>query len=325
MAMIDSSLSVKGKVFKNRLYMPPMATGKTKDGFVTDDLTAYYRERAKSGLAAIIQEHSFVCSQGRAHAGQISVSRDQDVQGLARIASAVHEGGALAFVQISHAGRQARQEDPEAVDLGPVDEDNKGLKVRAMTPEDIGQVKEAFAQAALRVQKAGYDGVELHAAHGYLLNQFLSPLTNRRTDGYGGSLENRVRLTKEVLESVRAAVGDDFIVGVRLGVCDYTEGGFTVEDGAAAAAILEKSGADFIDVTGGLNGYLYKELLGHEGYFYQAAAAVKKAVSIPVFMAGGIRTRKGAEELLESGALDMAGIGRPLIKDPLFAKGLLTL
>lgn len=323
MTKIDSPLRVRGKTFKNSIYMPPMATGKTPDGFVTDALVDYYFERAQSGIAAVIQEHSYICPQGRAHAGQISISRDEDVQGLARIADAVHQGGALAFIQISHAGRTAGQEDANAVNLGPVDQVWKNKKVCAMTLDDIGQVKEAFVKAALRAQKAGYDGVEVHAAHGYLLNQFYSPLANHRTDSYGGPLENRIRFTKEVVESIRTAADDAFIVGVRLGACDYTQGGSTVEDGAAASAILEKAGADFIDVTGGLNGYLYKELLGHEGYFDKASKAIKEGVSIPVLMAGGIRTRQGAEELLSSGSLDMAGIGRPLFKDPVYARELL--
>ena len=188
-----------------------------------------------------------------------------------------------------------------------------------MTLEEIKALPKLFADAAVRAKKAGFDGVEIHGCHGYLLNQFLSPLTNLRTDEYGGSLENRVRIIQEVYAAVREAVGADYVVAVRLGGCDYMEGGNTLADAAEAAKILEADGVDFFDLSGGMTG-ISVEGRKMAGYFSDMSAAVKAAVDVPVMLTGGIWSAQVGEEFLQSGAADLIGVGRAMLADHRWAE-----
>ncbi len=189
-----------------------------------------------------------------------------------------------------------------------------------MTAEQIRETVSWFAQAALRAKKAGYDGVEIHSAHGYLLNQFYSPLTNFRTDEYGcQSIENRTRFHAEVIAAVREAVGEDYPVAIRLGGCDYAEGGSTMEDCVAACRIFEACGVDLIDLTGGLFGYVRPDCT-EPGYFKDMTVAVKKAVQIPVLLTGGVTTAAEAEALLEADCADLIGVGRAIYSNAHWAE-----
>jgi len=176
-----------------------------------------------------------------------------------------------------------------------------------------------FKSAAIRVQKTGFDGVEIHSAHGYLLNQFFSPLTNRRKDEYGGDVYNRIRIHLEIIEEVREGVGEDFPILLRLGASDYIEGGVTIEDSLIAAREFEKVGVDIIDVSGGLSGYQVEGLTG-QGYFSPLSEEIKKIVSIPVILTGGITDAKAAEELLLQSKADLIGVGRAILKNSKWAK-----
>ena len=179
-----------------------------------------------------------------------------------------------------------------------------------MTESDIARVTDDFVSAALRVQKAGFDGVEIHAAHGDLLCQFFSPITNRRKDAWAGyTLEGRTRFPLSVIRTVRSAVGDSFPISVRYGCCDYLPGGSTVDDAAAAAPSFAEAGTDLFDVSGGMCRYQRPEH-PEPGYFSDQTAAVKKAASVPVALAGGIRTPEQAEQFLEEEKADLIGIGR---------------
>jgi len=184
---------------------------------------------------------------------------------------------------------------------------------RALSREEIGRITAAFAEAAVRAKKAGYDGVEIHGAHGYLLCQFYSPLANFREDEYGGTVEKRVRFHLEVIKAVRAAVGEDFPIAIRMGGCDYMQGGSSIEDCVEACRLFEKAGIDLIDLSGGMCGYLPA---GKQApYFEDMAKAVKAAVSVPVLVTGGITDAETAQRLLQENACDMVGIGRALLKD----------
>ena len=179
------------------------------------------------------------------------------------------------------------------------------------------QIEELFAQAARRAQLAGYDGVEIHSAHSYLLNQFYSPLTNHRTDEYGSqTMENRLRMHLETIQKVREKVGENFPIAVRLGGCDYTPGGSTIEDSVEASLMLQKAGVDLLDLSGGMCRYIL-EGVSEPGWFGQMTHQIKQQVSVPVLLTGGIKTRAEAETLLEQGAADLIGIGRALLKEPL--------
>jgi 2,4-dienoyl-CoA reductase-like NADH-dependent reductase (Old Yellow Enzyme family) len=184
-----------------------------------------------------------------------------------------------------------------------------------LTVHQIHEITNYFAQAAVRAKKAGFDGVEIHSAHGYLLNQFFSPLANKRTDEYGSqSVENRTRFHCEVIHAVRAAVGKEFPVAIRLGGCDYEDGGSTIDDCVEACKIFEASGVDLIHLTGGMNGFVRP---GHSepGYFQDMSVPVKQSVNIPVLLTGGVTTLAQAEELIANTCADMIGVGRAMFKN----------
>lgn len=317
MTRLDTSLE-KGRLrLKNRLVMPPMATAKSEeDGLVNDDILQYYDEKSRGGhIGLVVIEHSYVNRRGMAKARQMSAAEDGVLPGLLRLADLLHRNGVKAAMQINHAGSASPQDA-----LGPSAVPHPTLETvaQAMTTEQIAQTVEDFARAAARVKQAGFDAVEIHAAHGYLLNQFYSPLTNRRDDAYGQSLENRLRLHLEVLRAVRGAVGDDYPVMMRLGGCDYMPGGATVEDGVAAARLLCAAGVDLMDITGGFCRYLSPPTF-EPGYFSDLSTQVRAAVSVPVILTGGVTTADQANSLLARGAADLIGVGRAMLKDSLWA------
>lgn len=311
---INQSLKVRHKTLRNRIVMPPMATGKAVQGAPSEPQINYYKERAKA-TAMIIVEHEYISPEGMASKGQLSMADDSVIEGYRNLTAAVHEEGALILAQISHAGGVAR--DIEGVPLAPspiVIRPNMP-EPKEMTAEDISRVVRAFTDAAVRAQKAGFDGVEIHAAHGYLLNQFYSPLTNHRTDEYTGStIEGRTRLHTEIIRSVRKAVGDDFIVALRFGACDYMEGGSEIKDIPSAAHIFEQAGIDLLDISGGHCIYTIKGKT-EPGWFAELSRPAKQAVKVPVMLTGGIKTGEDAEKLLEEQAADLIGVGRSMMRD----------
>ena len=321
--MIREPLTIGTMKVKNRLVMPPMATYLCdEDGKVTDELLSYYSERAAGGnIGLIITEHSFFTKQGKAREKQLSIADDSDIEGLKRLTDVIHQNGTRAMVQLNHAGAGTFYSAtgmpavaPSRVILPTKPMVGDGNVPEELSKAQIARIVEEYAKAAVRAREAGYDGVEIHSAHAYLLNQFYSPLTNFRSDEYGGSLENRLRIHVEVIQAVRSAVGNDYPIAVRLGGCDYMDGGNTFADSAEAAALLEKAGVDMIDISGGMCRYTR---VGHPeaGYFRETAAAVKQAVSVPVVLTGGIRTIEEAEQFLTAGDADLIGVGRELLKD----------
>ena len=230
-------------------------------------------------------------------------------------------------MQLSHAGSAARPQVIRQVALSPSGVNCPGAKVgqpqpRIMTRADIARVVDAFGRATRRARLAGFDGVELHAAHGYLLDQFLSPLTNLRQDEYGGSLEGRLRITLEALDAARAEAGG-MAVSVRLGGCDYMPGGTTVKDACEAAVLLARHGADMISVSGGMNYYTRRDTL-EPGWFKGVSGPVREAPAatgrpVPVMLTGGIRSMRDAQALLDEGACDLVGIGRPILNNERWA------
>jgi NADPH2 dehydrogenase len=322
--MLKEPIKIKNVEFKNRLVMPPMATAKSgPDGEVTQELCDYYKSRAKSGLiGTIITEHSFYCRQGKASEGQVSFADDSKIEGLKKLVDVIHEGGAKAIAQLNHAGSATVSSVTGMPVVSASAVLNPGVKPGtvpemplALTKEEISRIEDQFAEAALRAKAAGYDGVEIHSAHGYLLNQFLSPLTNKRTDEYGPqSIENRVRFHVEMYRKARKALGEDYLIFIRLGGCDYMDGGSTIEDAVKAAMIFEKEGIDLIDISGGMCRYLRNDNTD-PGYFSDMSSAVKRAVSVPVILTGGITQADQAEALLKAGAADMTGVGRAMMKD----------
>ena len=306
----------------NRFVMPPMATNYAdENGCVTDRQIAYYRERARGGAGYITFEHTAVLQQGKAAVRMAMISSDEHVPGFKRLADAIHQEGGRLVIQINHGGRATASAftgmplaAPSAIACPTRTE-----VPEAMSPEAIRDLIRAYTAAALRVKAAGADGIEVHMAHGYLLNQFLSPFSNQRTDEFGGSPEKRLGVPLEALRAVRQAVGAQFPVLCRISADEYVPGGLTLADSQKIARALEANGADAIHVSAAVpaSGYMPQPpYYLPEGVFAHLAAGIKSVVKVPVIAVGRIRTAALAETLLEEGKADFIAFGRALIADP---------
>ena len=316
MRLLSTPLRIRSLELKNRVILPAMAHVKgDAQSRVTPELCDYYRGMAARGYGLIVTEHCFVSPEGQASFRQLSVSRDSDVEGLSRIADSIHAYDTPVIAQINHAGGAAKREVTGCTPLAPSavhvpDLGDPDLLPDVLTESDIARITDDFVSAALRVRKAGFDGVEIHAAHGYLLSQFFSPITNHREDAWtSATLEGRIRFQLSVIRAVRSAVGDDYPIAVRYGCCDYLPGGCTVEDAGAAAPFFAAAGTDLFDVSGAMCHYRRP---GHTepGYFSDQTEAVRKQVSVPVVLTGGIQTPEQAEQFLSEGKADLIGLGR---------------
>jgi len=308
-------LDVKGVTLRNRIVLPPMHTGlATRDGTVTDRLIEHYAMRSKA-LGLLIVEHSYVTLDGKLSERQLGIHEDRLVPGLERLSNRIHTTGTTVVIQINHAGKEAmRTGGVEPVAPSPTE------NARQLTVEEIGSLAESFAAATGRAVKSGFDGVEIHGAHGFLLNQFFSPLTNRRQDSYGGSLENRMRFPLEVVEKVKRRVGRKLLL-YRLGSVDLDPAGVHIKDSQSFAKRLEETGVDIIDVSGGLCGdrpasAQRRSGPDRQGYFIPQAQRIKNAVKIPVIGVGGIREPRYADRVIRAGRVDLVAVGRELLRDP---------
>jgi 2,4-dienoyl-CoA reductase-like NADH-dependent reductase (Old Yellow Enzyme family) len=287
------------------------------DGRVTDRIIEYHRVRAAAGCGLIIVEHAFVEPRGRHTATQIGIHSDAMLEGLGRLAAAIRLEGAVAATQITHAGAKGSSALLGRSPLGPSAVRCPGATnediPEAMTREQICEVVSAFGRAAMRARDAGFDAVELHAAHGFLLSEFLSPLTNRRDDEYGGSEENRCRLHLEVVAEVRRQLGQSFPLFIRLGVDDDMPGGVDLACAVRVAKRLVAAGVDLIDISGGLQGPRLRS--SATAFFVPHAQAIKAAISVPLAVTGGIADPELADDIVRSGKADLVGIGKAMLED----------
>lgn len=326
------NLFSQGKIgtlnLKNRIVMPPMGTNLAGPiGEVTDHLIAYYEERAKGGTGLIIVEFTSIDYEfGKGFINQLRIDQDRFIPGIHRLANAVHKYGAKMFVQIHHAGRQASSnliEGKQIVAPSPVTCAMIGEEPRELTTAEVKELVTKFVSAAERCKRAGVDGVEVHAAHGYLINQFLSPYTNLRTDEYGGSFENRMRFIEEIIDGIKETCGPAYPVTVRLSADEFVDGGIDLELAKEISRYLEKLGVDGLHISGGNYDSLDKVIesaLYQQGWRVYLAEAIKKEVSIPVITVGVIREPEFAEAILTEGKADFIAIGRGHIADPEWAR-----
>lgn len=323
MSNLLTPLSFSGLTLRNRIVMPPMWSGQaTPDGGVTDAIVEYHRRRAAAGCGMVIVEHAFVHPRGRHTPTQIGVYSDGLLDGLSRLAAAVRTEGAVVVLQLAHAGSRGSSNTIGQRPVGPSEVrhpyEPEGENPDALTIDQIREIVLAFGDAAVRAFDAGFDAVEIHAAHGFLLSQFLSPLTNRREDTYGGNLENRTRIHTEALAEIRNRIGPRRPVFVRLGAHDETPGGLELDESCAAAEMLAGQGVSLIDVSGGLQGS--RGAGRGPGYFVPYAAAIKSRLRIPVLVTGGIREPAVADQIVREGKADLVGIGRAMLEDPDWAR-----
>ncbi len=320
MSLLAEKLKLRRTVLRNRIAMPPMANNlATEGGAVIPELSAHYELRARHGVSLLIVEHAYVHPSGRVNSKQLGIHRDELVDGLAGLAAGIHRHGALAAIQITHAGSNTTPEACGQVPIAPsaVPHPKKGTVPRQMAEEELSELRSWYVDAALRAQRAGFDAVELHGAHGYGLNQFLSPLTNRRTDSYGGDEEARGKFPLEIVRALRKALDERTLLMYRLGVDDLLEGGLTIGTTSRFAMSLEEHGIDLIDVSGGMSAFLVVD--ERPGYFRMHSRTIKGMVDIPVMVTGGINTPELAEETLRSQDADIIGVGRALLSNPRWA------
>jgi len=310
---------------KNRISMPPMQTNYADHkGFITDRQINYYVERAKGGVGLIIFEHTGILKQGSASLNMNLICNDGYIPGFKKLISAIHQEGAKIAVELNHAGRQTSSEitGTSPVAASPIPYPGQKVIPRELSVEEIHKIADAFAEAAVRVKKAGADAVEIHMAHGYLISGFLSPFSNKREDEYGGNIQGRSKFAIEVLRLVKEKVGQDFSVVCRLSGDEYVEGGLRLEDTKKIAQILENEGADALDISAALGSYPLNQPTYYfdEGVNVHLAEGVKSVVSIPVIAVGGIRNAVFAEKVIQERRADLVNIGRALIADPYLPK-----
>jgi 2,4-dienoyl-CoA reductase-like NADH-dependent reductase (Old Yellow Enzyme family)/thioredoxin reductase len=318
-----------GLSIRNRLVRASMWTAYgARDGSVSERVIRHYREIARGGTGLVNVEFCHVDNKSsKSNLCQLSIADDEYIPGLALLASTIKENGAAAGIQISHAGGQRYLPfPPRKVPslLAWISSRGKSpLPVEEITTAEIEELVETFGNGALRAKRAGFDLVEVHACHGYLITSFLSALTNSRTDPYGGSFENRNRFLMEILQNVRRKIGPDFPLAVRIDGSEYLEGGITIEETLETVRILEKAGVNVLHVSGGTHKNVDKMSSPSYwplGYQVWAAEKIKKVVGVPVIASGSITSPQLAEEILEQGKADFISLARPLLADPHFAK-----
>jgi 2,4-dienoyl-CoA reductase-like NADH-dependent reductase (Old Yellow Enzyme family) len=327
MAELFERTSINGMDLANRFVRSATWEGlAAKDGSVTPKLTKMMAELARGEVGLIITSYAFVSPDGRSNAGQLGAYDDHLLPGLRRMAEAVHAEGGKIALQLVHGGCASNSGLTGMEAIGPSEGDREGrLKCRAAAREDIARIVSDFVKAAKRAKQAGFDAVQLHAAHGFLLSQFLSPAFNKRTDEYGGQLEKRSRLLLDVVRAVREAVGPKYPVLVKINSEDFLDGGMTREEAVEVSGMLEKASVDVIEFSGGT--VISPEKLspvrpgrlripGEEVYYGEAAVLYKKSVAAPLILVGGIRSFGVAEGLVRAETCDYVSMSRPLICEP---------
>lgn len=336
-----------GVTIKNRIAKSATseALADREHGAPTEQLVRLYERWGRGGAGLLITGNVAIADRGRTEPGNVVIRDDRDLEGLRRWAEAAQAHGSQLWMQLNHSGRQS----PRRITSDPVAPSAVGLKgfnglfatPRELDRDEIQRMIERFAVAAAVAKDAGFAGVQLHAAHGYLINQFLSPLSNRRTDDHGGSIANRMRMLLEVIRAVRGAVGPDYPIGVKLNSADFQRGGFDQDDSRAVAVALQREGIDLLEISGG--NYEKSAMMGgepenrhhdeigersgsqpgerrstreREAYFLQYAREIRSQVTLPLMLTGGMRTAATMAEVLDSGAVDVIGMGRPLTVEP---------
>lgn len=317
-------LTVRGMEIPNRICMPAMDVNLGNEhGEVTDRHVAFLRERAKGGAGLIVVEASHVSADGKLFPHSLGIHHDGLIPGLRRLVEACHEYGAKIAIQINHAGRQtySKWTGHPLVAPSAVPCPRRQEMPKALTKEEIKHYVRLFGEAAKRAVQAGFDAVEIHGAHGYLISGFMSPHSNLRTDEYGGDGEGRLRFPKEVVREVRAAVGDHYPILFRFSADEFVEGGLTLDDSRHIARQLEAEGVDMLSVSGAVYGSVHMMISPMQipqGYMVDLAHGIKNEVNIPVISVGRIYEPAFAEDIVASGKSDMVALGRALLADPAF-------
>lgn len=336
MAKLFTSLKIKDLEIKNRIVMPPLAVkNPEKGGFVNDVVLNYYEGMSKLGMGLIITENAFPSVESRIMPNQLLLSDDKFIEGHRELVKRVHNNGVKIGIEINHSGadlfnipelkNMLKSKDERDFVLEDENDTRKPLKSineEDLPKEKIAEIVKSFGEAGRRAKEAGYDLIEIHAGHGFLINQFLSPMINKRKDEYGGAPLNRARILFEIIEEVKLKA-KEILISVRLPISDnppqykFFDNGLSIEDGLLIGKEVSFK-VDMIDVTGGYSGSRPKEISEYEGYFIEYSKALKELVKIPINVTGGIKTPQFANFIVENNYADTVGIGRALLKDKNF-------
>jgi 2,4-dienoyl-CoA reductase-like NADH-dependent reductase (Old Yellow Enzyme family) len=330
MNMLFEPVRIKSMELRNRFVRSATAdAGAEKTGHISERQIELFSELADGGVGLIITGIMYVHPSGCISLFHSSIANDDNIPALRKLTASVHKRGARIAAQLFHAGREAARFlnplNKEAVAPSVISDDPYFTgKYRSMTESEIWDLIHAFGDAARRAEEAGFDAVQVHAAHAYLLSQFLSPHTNRRGDMWGGTLRDRLRFHHEVYLDIREKVGKDYPVLIKLGVQDGFPGGLAFTEGMEAAQLLARSGYDALEISQGLRGELYEgtefrtriNCLDREAYFRQWCREIKRKVNVPVMMVGGFRSFELMEEVIQNNEADFISLCRPLIREP---------
>ncbi|MFC1884415.1 NADH:flavin oxidoreductase [Thermodesulfobacteriota bacterium] len=327
MPILFDKTRINNLELKNRFVRSATWEGMaTVKGEVTDQLIHKMAELAQNDVGLIISGHAYVMQNGQAGIKQLGVYDDKMLPGLKKMADEVHRAGGKIFLQIAHAGAQADTKLTKMEAFGPSSiKSRQGDMCREMALSDMGDVVRSMVEAGLRAEKAGFDGVQIHAAHGYLFSQFLSPYANFRRDEYGGPIDNRARIILDVIKGIRSNLGAHFPILIKINSEDFIDQGLKTDDMLELAILLEESGIDAIEMSGGLiinPGSTHcvrkehPETFEEEAYYREAAREFKKRIKVPLILVGGIRSFEVSENLVSNGIADYISFGRPLIAEP---------
>ena len=318
---------LNGMTLSNRFVRSATWEGlATAEGFATDCLSRLLVDLARGNVGLIITGHACVSPEGRAAPGQLGIYTDGHVPSMKDMVGKIHDAGGKVALQVSHGGRYALKF-PDLVRLGPSTLESRGkIQCREMTVDEIHRITGRFAEAGRRAREAEFDAVQIHAAHGYLLSEFLSPFFNKRTDPYGGPVRNRARLLLEVVDAIRREVGSAFPVLVKVNSQEFLKGGYTVEDMLEVASFLEQASVDGIEMSGGnhVDGILGEFFPARKGkskeeqvpYYLGEARRYKERIRVPLMLVGGIRSFEWAKRIVSEGYADYISLSRPLIREP---------
>ncbi len=329
MSGLFSPIKIRGLQLRNRIVMSPMCMYSAKEGFPTEFHKIHYTTRAYGGAGLIFFEATAVEERGRISSLDLGIWKDEQAQALSEIVELCKRAGAKVGIQLAHAGRKAEDYPPwerekkekrgakELIAPSPV-AFGKGWKIPSeMNMEDIRRVKDSFISAVKRSLSAGFDIIEIHSAHGYLLHEFLSPLSNKRRDEYGGSFENRTRLLREIIREARKIMPEDMPLFVRISAVDWIEGGWNIEESVELARMLKEEGVDVIDCS---SGKIVEEEKAEEfpGFQVPFAERIRRETGVRTMAVGLITKYEQAEEIIKNGRADLVAFGRKFLRDPYF-------
>lgn len=317
MSDIFSPLHLKDLTLKNRIVMAPMCMYSSDDtGIVKDFHLFHYATRAVGGTGLIIIEATAVEKRGRISSHDLGLWEDEQLPAMKKLVECVHKRGSKIGVQLAHAGRKSETND-DVIAPSPILFNFKYEKPREMTQDDIDDVIESFGQAAKRALQAGFDFIEIHAAHGYLINQFLSPLTNERKDKFGGGVESRSRLLKKIICRVREVWPESKPLGIRVSGCEYDSSGNKPEDVSFMVNLIKDYGLDIVNVSSG--GVIDQKVDSYPGYQIAYGTTIKKLTSLPVIVGGLLEHTHMANEIIRNNRGDLIYLGRELLRNPYWA------